>query len=243
MSFGVFCEERPETPALTWPETPAHPSSSWCSTCRCPLRSQAGYSPETPDQHGDSGLPGSGDSGPARRFRPAGPGDSVSPGSPSLPADSPGSPGDSGPCMAGDSGLSSANDQDYFAETLSGARPEVGRRLQSLRPQAGDSGPQRPETPGLVALTASFFVGGYKYPPPTSPPTSSSSIQGIEVNHYLSSPNLRFLPILPPKCVDLWRIEGEGPDLHLHQAVLHFPLIHLRDFLPRVSLCRKPRHH
>ena len=37
------------------------------------------------------------------------------------------------------------------------------------------------------------------------------------------------LPIPPPKLVDTWRIEGEAPDLHLHQAVLHFPLIHLRD--------------
>ena len=35
--------------------------------------------------------------------------------------------------------------------------------------------------------------------------------------------------IPPPKLVDLWRIEGEGPDLLLHQSVLHFPLIHLRD--------------
>ena len=51
------------------------------------------------------------------------------------------------------------------------------------------------------------------------------------------------LPIPPPNLVDLWRIEGEGPDLQLHQAILHFPLIHLRDFLPRVSLCRKPRLH
>ena len=37
------------------------------------------------------------------------------------------------------------------------------------------------------------------------------------------------LPIPPPKLVDLRRIEGEGLDLQLHQVVLHFPLIHLRD--------------
>ena len=146
MLFGGFCEERPETPA--------HPSSSWCLSYRCPLRSLAGYTPETPDQPGDSGLPGSGDSGPSRRFRPTRPRRlRLSLSSPSFHfqwADTPNSPGDSGPCMAGDSGLSCSTDQILFAEALSGARPEVGRRLQSLRPQAGDSGPPRPETPGLV---------------------------------------------------------------------------------------------
>ena len=49
------------------------------------------------------------------------------------------------------------------------------------------------------------------------------------------SPNSRDLPIPSPKFVDLWRIEGEGPDLHLHRADFHFPLIHLRDLISRVS--------
>src|SRR6185369_6739659 len=49
------------------------------------------------------------------------------------------------------------------------------------------------------------------------------------------------LPIPPPNLVDLWRIEGEGPDLHLHQSVLHFPLIHLRDLSLGFPL-GKPRH-
>src|SRR5664279_915190 len=49
------------------------------------------------------------------------------------------------------------------------------------------------------------------------------------------------LSILPPKLVDSWRIEGEGQDLHLHQADLLFPLIHLRD-LSLGFPCGKPRH-
>ena len=40
----------------------------------------------------------------------------------------------------------------------------------------------------------------------------------------------------PPKSLDLLGIEGEATDLQLHQAVLHFPLIHLRAPLARVSL-------
>ena len=32
----------------------------------------------------------------------------------------------------------------------------------------------------------------------------------------------------PPKVLDLWGIEGEVTDLHLHQPDLHFSLIHLR---------------
>ena len=43
------------------------------------------------------------------------------------------------------------------------------------------------------------------------------------------------LSIPPLKFIDLWRIEGEGPDLHLYQAVLHFPLIHLKIFVSRVT--------
>ena len=49
------------------------------------------------------------------------------------------------------------------------------------------------------------------------------------------------LPIPPPKLVDLRRIEGEAPDLQLHQAILHFPLIHLRDSSLGFPL-GKPRH-
>ena len=35
----------------------------------------------------------------------------------------------------------------------------------------------------------------------------------------------------------LFRSEGEDPDLHLHQAVLHFPLIHLRILVLGLALC------
>ena len=50
------------------------------------------------------------------------------------------------------------------------------------------------------------------------------------------------LPFPPPKFIDLWRIEGEGPDLHLHQAVFYFPLIHVRDLVSRVSVLRIPSY-
>jgi hypothetical protein len=41
---------------------------------------------------------------------------------------------------------------------------------------------------------------------------------------------LDFLP-QPPKALDIWRIEGEGQDLHPHQRDLNLPLIHLRALL------------
>ena len=46
---------------------------------------------------------------------------------------------------------------------------------------------------------------------------------------------------LHPNSLIFGRIEGEGLDLQLHQAVLHFPLIHLRD-LSLGFPCGKPRH-
>ena len=67
---------------------------------------------------------------------------------------------------------------------------------------------------------------GYKYPSTYLQPSSSSSFLSPP---FLEAQELQDLPIPPPKLVDIRRIEGEGPDLHLHQAVLHFPLIHLRD--------------
>ena len=50
------------------------------------------------------------------------------------------------------------------------------------------------------------------------------------MNPNFSESNQLDLPTPPSKLVYLWRIEGEGPDLHLHQADLHFPLISLEDF-------------
>ena len=55
--------------------------------------------------------------------------------------------------------------------------------------------------------------------------------------HQLAEPP-KLLDLLPhpSKVVDLWGIEGEATDLLRHQAVLHFPLIHLRAPLARISL-------
>ena len=71
-------------------------------------------------------------------------------------------------------------------------------------------------------------------------------LEKLSTKSTLSPPFLRSfkpldLSILPPKLVDSWRIEGEGQDLHLHQADLLFPLIHLRD-LSLGFPCGKPRH-
>ena len=78
---------------------------------------------------------------------------------------------------------------------------------------------------------------GYLYP--------SSSLKRVTLIS-LSPPFLKTfnpfdLPHKPLNQAQTWRFKGEDLDLQLHQAVLHFPLIHLRDFVPRVSLCGKPR--
>ena len=85
--------------------------------------------------------------------------------------------------------------------------------------------------------TASYLVDYKKEP--LLPQEVSSSKQ--ERPPLLSSPKARFLPIPPPKLVDSWRIEGEGRDLHLHQADSHVPLIHLRDLSLGLP-CGEPRH-
>ena len=69
---------------------------------------------------------------------------------------------------------------------------------------------------------------GYKYP----------LLPQTKVAHFLlKSPPLEPLQetqdsldllLQPSKALDLWRIEGEDPDLHLHRSDLHFPLICLR---------------
>ena len=63
----------------------------------------------------------------------------------------------------------------------------------------------------------------------------------IDFTIVASSSSISDLPISPPKLADLRRIEGEALDPHLHQAVLHFPLIHLRDLSLGFPL-GKPRH-
>ena len=104
---------------------------------------------------------------------------------------------------------------------VSGLSNRSLRPGRSLRPsRTGVSGPS-----GLQRLS---FGEGYKYPSPFLQPTSSTRKEKTPLLQVQESLDL---PIPPSKLVDLWRIEGEGLDLHLHRAVLHFPLIHLRDHL------------
>ena len=72
------------------------------------------------------------------------------------------------------------------------------------------------------------FEEGYKYPLLLCPRVSSSSIKDNSRSTFKSSPSPWYLPMPPPNQAHLWRIEGEGPDLHLHQADFYFPLILLR---------------
>ena len=65
---------------------------------------------------------------------------------------------------------------------------------------------------------------GINTPPPTSGQSSSPTFKST----IRASSDLQLLPIHPTISADLWRIEGEGPDLHLHRGVFHFSLILLR---------------
>ena len=78
-------------------------------------------------------------------------------------------------------------------------------------PRAGDSGPQWPETPGLVAQTASFQEGAINTPLIYSYQLSSSSIQCTSRSTFKSSPNLRFLPIHPPNSLILGGLKEKAP--------------------------------
>ena len=60
---------------------------------------------------------------------------------------------------------------------------------------------------------------GINTPPPTSGQMSSPTLKST----IRASSDLQLLPIHPSISADLWSIEGGGPDLHLHQAVFHFP--------------------
>ena len=58
------------------------------------------------------------------------------------------------------------------------------------------------------------------------------SLKNSQLSDFLSptileSSNHQDLPILPPKFIDLWRIGGEGPDLHPHRGDLYFLPIYL----------------
>ena len=82
----------------------------------------------------------------------------------------------------------------------------------------------KPEFPGAQNRQRPDFEGEYKYPLTHS--------RTFELSDFLSPTILESsihqdLPIPPPKFIDLWRIGGEGPDLHLHRRDLHFSPIHL----------------
>jgi hypothetical protein len=67
------------------------------------------------------------------------------------------------------------------------------------------------------------FGEGYLYPSSSSSPACSSSSR---TRYYLEPSSLLDLHLQPPKASDLWRIEGGGPDLHLHRRNLFGGVIH-----------------
>jgi hypothetical protein len=77
------------------------------------------------------------------------------------------------------------------------------------------------------------FEEGYLYPSLSSSPSCSSSSR---TRHYLEPTSLLDLHLQPPKVPDLWRIEGGGPNLHLHQRNFFFPIHLLEGFIPSGSL-------
>jgi hypothetical protein len=64
-----------------------------------------------------------------------------------------------------------------------------------------------------MAAATDTFRGGVFIPPSSSLACSSSS----RTRYYLEPTSLLDLHLQPPKVPDLWRIEGGGPDLHLHR--------------------------
>ena len=78
--------------------------------------------------------------------------------------------------------------------------------------------------PVAVAPTARH-LGGVQIP--VLLPPALKLVQNLSPP-FLEAQKSQDLPIRPPKLVDIRRIEGEDPDLQLHQAVLHFPLSLLR---------------
>ena len=85
----------------------------------------------------------------------------------------------------------------------------------------------RPDNPAprfLQRLQTASFEKWYKYPLHLQPQVS---LTRIEERPFVEPPNLRDL-LLPPKFVDLWRIEGEDLDLRSYPSDLLSPLIHLR---------------
>jgi hypothetical protein len=91
-------------------------------------------------------------------------------------------------------------------------RPDYSRSRPDY-PAAGLSGPNLSRIIRSWWLQRIHFGEGYLYPPSSSPAWSSSS----RTRHYLDPTSLLYLHLQPPKLTDLWRIEGGGPDLHVHR--------------------------
>jgi hypothetical protein len=81
-------------------------------------------------------------------------------------------------------------------------------------PVAGLSGPNLSRIIRSWRLQWIHFGEGYLYPSPSSSPACSSSSR---TRYYLEPTSLLDLHLQPTIVPDLWRIEGGGPDLHLHR--------------------------
>ena len=73
-----------------------------------------------------------------------------------------------------------------------------------------------------------YFGRGYKYPSPLRVRVAASISKNLRQPPPFQTSNLQELLPQPIKFVETWRIDGGDLDLHLHQAVLHFPLYLLR---------------
>jgi hypothetical protein len=90
--------------------------------------------------------------------------------------------------------------------------------------QGGTAGYFWPALP-LRFLQRADLAEGYLRDPSSTLESCSFSPR----THHSAEPrkSLDLLP-QPPKPLDVWRIEGEDPNLHSHQSNLHFSLICLR---------------
>lgn len=77
---------------------------------------------------------------------------------------------------------------------------------------------------GCFLCNGQIYWRSINTPPPTSGQSSSPTFKST----IRASSDLQLLPIHPTISADLWRIEGGGLNLRLHQAVFHFSLILLR---------------
>jgi hypothetical protein len=105
------------------------------------------------------------------------------------------------------------------------AKDSKRSRCASLSIQGGYSGKKIPVLAGLSGPNLDRIIRpwrqqrlqlreGYKYPSPSSSLSCSSCSR---TRHYLEPSKLLDLHLQPSKALDLWRIEGGDPNLHLHQ--------------------------